>query len=72
LPRHGLKTCATHKLYLNKQGGRRGAFPPYGLCNKDTILPEHLPTAGLLGVSRVTLWKRLKEHNIQGESVGRG
>ncbi|MEJ2092720.1 MAG: helix-turn-helix domain-containing protein [Syntrophobacterales bacterium] len=35
-------------------------------------MPEHLPTAGLLGVSRVTLWKRLKEHNIQGESVGRG
>ena len=28
--------------------------------------------AGLLGVSRVTLWKWLKEHNIQVESVVRG
>jgi transcriptional regulator of acetoin/glycerol metabolism len=28
--------------------------------------------AGLLGVSRVTLWKWLKEHDIQIESVVRG
>ena len=46
-------------------GGRRGAFPPYGLQGRTK-------TETLLGVSRVTLWKRLKEYKVQVETVVRG
>ncbi len=50
----------------NAKRGWRLAFPPYGPQG------QKAKASALPGVSRVTLWKWLKEYNVQVETVVRG